>query len=95
MSKQEKGNDQPKLYFNKFPVSFPVSFPDKVPVSLNQSKYSVEPKNFLSGLHPLNPLLRASDPPAPLTLTRLLFPLIMFPAGSYNIHPEHNKMASD
>ena len=59
------------------------------------SKYSLEPKNFLRGFCPLNPLLRGSDIPAPLTLGTLPFPLIMFPAGSYNIHPEHNKMASD
>ena len=63
-------------------------------VSLNQSKYSLEPKNFLRGLRPLNPLLRGSDHPAPLTLATLPFLLIMFSAGSYDIHPEHNKMAS-
>ena len=65
------------------------------PVLLNQSKYSLEPKNFLRVLRPVNPLLRGSDPPAPLTLATLPFLLIMFPAGSYDIHPEHNKMASD
>ena len=36
-----------------------------------------------------------SDPAAPLKLATLPFPLIMFPAGSYDIHPEHNKMVSD
>ena len=65
------------------------------PVLLNQSKYSLEPKNFLMGLHPLNPLLRGSDPPAPLTLATLPFPLIVFRADSYDVHPEHNKMTSD
>ena len=65
------------------------------PVSLSQSKYSLEPKNFLKGLCPLNPLLRGSDSPPPLMLATLPFLLIMFPAGSYDIHPEHNKMASD
>ena len=65
-----------------------------LPVSLNQSKYSLEPKNFLGGFHSLNPLLRGSDPAAPLTLATIPFPLIIFPAGSYDIHPEHNKMAS-
>ena len=65
------------------------------PVLLNQSKYSLEPKNFLRVLRPVNPLLRGSDPPAPLTLATLPFPLIMLAAGSYGIHPEHDKMASD
>ena len=55
----------------------------------------LEPKNFLRGLHPLNPLLRNSDLLAPLTLTTIAFPLIMFPAGSDDIHPGHNKMAWD
>ena len=64
-------------------------------VSLNPSKYSSEPKNFLRGLYSLNLLLRGSDPPALLTIATLTFLLIMFPAGSYDIHPEHNKMASD
>ena len=58
----------------------------------NQSKYSLEPKNLLRELRPLNLLLRGSDPPAPLTLATLPFPLIMFPADSYVIHPEHSKM---
>ena len=43
------------------------------PVSLNQSKYSLEPKNILRGLCPLNPLLRGSDPSAPLMLATHLF----------------------
>ena len=55
------------------------------------------------GLHPLNPLLRGSDPPALLTLATLAFLLIMFapgiisvfflmfPAGFYDIHPVHIK----
>ena len=64
-------------------------------VLLNQSKYSLEPKNSLRGLCPLNPLLKVSDPPAPFMFTTLSFPLIIFPAGSYDIHPEHNKMASN
>ena len=61
------------------------------PVSLSQSKYSLEPKNFLRGLRPLNPLLRGSDSPAPLTLATLPFPLIMCPDGSYDIHPRHSR----
>ena len=65
------------------------------PVSLNQSKYSVEPKNFLRGLRPLNPVPRGSDPSTLLMLATLPFPLVMFAAGSYDIHPEHDKMASD
>ena len=65
------------------------------PVLLSQSKYSLEPKNFLRGLRPVNLLLRGSDPPAPLTLATLPFPLIMLAAGSHVIHPEHDKMASD
>ena len=64
-------------------------------VSLNQSKYSLEPKNFLRGLRPLNPLLRGSDPPTPLMPATLLFLLNLFAAGSYDIHPEHDKMASE
>ena len=43
---------------------------------------------------PPKPLLRGSDPPAPLTLAKFPIPL-MFPAGSYDIHPRHNKMACD
>ena len=55
------------------------------------------------GLHPLNPLLRGSDPPALLTLATLAFLLIMFApgiisvfflmfrAGFYDIHPVHDK----
>ena len=65
------------------------------PVSLNQAKYSFEPKDFPRGLHPLNPLLKGSDPPGQLTLATFPFPTIMFAAGSYDIHPEHNKMTSD
>ena len=57
-------------------------------LSLNQSKYSLEPKIFLGGLRPLNLLLRGSDPPTWLTLATLPFLLIMFPVGSYDIHPE-------
>ena len=59
------------------------------------------------GLHPLNPLLRNSDPPALLTLATLAFPLIMFatgiisvfylmfPDGFNDIHPGHNKHGND
>ena len=76
-------------------------------IEISQSRYSLEPKNLLKGLHPLNPLLRASDPPALLMLATLAFLLIMFspgiisvfflifPAGFYDIHPVHNKTASD
>ena len=53
-------------------------------VLFSQSKCSSEPENFLKGIHPLNPLLKGSDPPALLTLTTLPFPLIMFPTGSYD-----------
>ena len=60
------------------------------PVSLSQSKYSFESKNFLRGLHALNPLLRGSEPPA---LLMLAFNMCL--AGSYDIHPRHNKMACD
>ena len=49
-------------------------------VLLSQSKYSLEPKIFLRGLLPLNPLLRGSDPPALLRLATLPFPLIMYSA---------------
>ena len=63
--------------------------------TLSQSKYSLELKIFLRGLRPLNPLLKDSDPPAPLMLATLPFPLVMFPAGSYDIHRKHNKMACD
>ena len=65
------------LYWNELGKVFPLS--------LNQSKYSLEAKNFLRGLRPLNALLGGSDSPAPLTLATLPFPLIIFPAGSYNI----------
>ena len=70
-------------------------------VSLNQSVYSLEPKNFLRVTpRPKSPSegFRPYPPPpagASLTLTTLPFLLIMFPAGSYDIHSEHNKMASD
>ena len=57
-------------------------------------KYSLEPKNFLRGLHPLNLLPRGSDPPVQLMLSALPFLLIIFAAGSYD-NPEYNKMASD
>ena len=72
---------------------------------LSQSRCSLELKNFLRGLHPLNPLPKASDPPPLLTLATLAFPLIMFApgiisvfylmflAGFYDIHPGHNKKA--
>ena len=46
-------------------------------------------------LHPINLLLRGLDPPAPLMLATLPFPLIMFSAGSYDIHARHSKMACD
>ena len=62
---------------------------------LNQSKYSLEPKNFLRGTSlPKSPSDGLRPPPAPLTVATLPF-VLMFPAGSYDIHPEHNKMASD
>ena len=52
---------------------------------LSQSRCSLEPKNFLRELHPLNALLRVSDPPALLTLTTLAFPLIMFAPGIISV----------
>ena len=56
---------------------------------LSQSRCSLEPKNFLRGLHPLNPLLRGSEhppePPALLTLATIAFPLIMFTAGIISV----------
>ena len=45
-------------------------------ILLSQSRCSLELKNFLWGLHTLNALLLGSDPPAPLTLATLDFPLI-------------------
>ena len=73
---------------------------------LSQSKCSLEPKYFLRGLCPLNPLLRGSEPSASIMVVTLAFPLIMFapgiisvfylfPAGFYDIYPGHNKMAWD
>ena len=50
-------------------------------------------QNFLRAFGPLNPLLKGSDPPAPLALAKLAFPLIMFPVGFYDIYPGHNKTA--
>ena len=61
-------------------------------VLLSWSKCSLEPKNFLRGLCPLNPLLRDSDPPALLMLAILHFPQLKFPAGFYDIHLGYNKM---
>ena len=70
---------------------------------LSQSRCPSRPKNVLRGLHPLNPLLRRSEPPALITLATLAFLLIMltpgiisvfylmFQAGFYDIHPGHNK----
>ena len=72
---------------------------------LSLSRCSLEPKNFLRGLHPLNALLKGSDPPALLTLATLAFPLIMFapgiisifflmfPAGFFDMHPVYIKAA--
>ena len=65
------------------------------PVSINLSKYSLEPKNFLRGTPPPKSPSGGLRPPAPLTLATLPFPLIMIPVGSYDIHPGHNKMACD
>ena len=46
----------------------------------SQSRCSLEPNNFLRV-------------PALLTLTRLAFPQILFPASFYDIQPGHDKMA--
>ena len=62
---------------------------------LSQSKYFLGPKHFLGGLCHLNPLLRGSNLPSPLTLATIAFTLIMLPAGFYDIHPGHNKMTWD
>ena len=74
-----------------------------IEICLSQSRCSLEPKNFLWGLQPLNALLRVLDPPALLMLATLAFPLIMFapgiisvfylmfPAGFYDIHPGPEK----
>ena len=62
---------------------------------LSQSRRSLEPKNVLRELRPLNPLLTGSDPPAPLTLPILAFPVIVFSAGFYDIRTSHNKIAWD
>ena len=59
---------------------------------LSKTKFSLYCYTNLNTLQSLKEgLLRGSDPPAPLTLAALPFPLIMFPTGSYDIHPEHNK----
>ena len=52
-------------------------------IQISQSRSSLEPKSFLRGLCPLNPPLRGSDPPVPLTLTTIAFLLI------FDIHPGH------